>query len=61
MSSSLFNQKQTINQSQINMIKNMLSGKGITAEQMVRSLCEQRGIDVNSLLKQAQEFANSNK
>lgn len=39
----------------------MLSGKGITAEQMVRSLCEQRGIDVNSLLKQAQEFANSNK
>lgn len=61
MSSSLFNQKQTINQSQINLIKNMLSGKGITAEQMVRSLCEQRGIDVNSLLKQAQEFANSNK
>lgn len=61
MSSSLFSQKLQINRPQIDMIKNMLSGKGISAEQMVRTVCKQRGIDVNALLKQAEEFANSNK
>ena len=30
----------------------MLSGKGMSAEQMVRSICRERGIDVN-------EFMNS--
>lgn len=30
----------------------MLSGKGMSAEQMVRSICKERGIDVN-------EFMNS--
>ena len=47
MSSSLFSQKSQINRPQIDMIKNMLSGKGISAEQMVRTVCEQRGIDVD--------------
>ena len=61
MSSSLFSQKSQINRSQMDIIKNMLSGKGIGAEQMVRTVCKQRGIDVNALLKQAEEFANSNK
>lgn len=61
MSSSLFSQKSQINRSQIDIIKNMLSGKGISAEQMVRTVCKQRGIDVNALLKKAEEFANSNK
>lgn len=30
----------------------MLSGRGVSAEQMVRSICKERGIDVN-------EFMNS--
>lgn len=30
----------------------MLSGRGVSAEQMVRSICRERGIDVN-------EFMNS--
>lgn len=33
-------------------VMSMLSGKGMSAEQMVRSICRERGIDVN-------EFMNS--
>lgn len=33
-------------------VMGMLSGKGMSAEQMVRSICRERGIDVN-------EFMNS--
>ena len=28
----------------------MLSGKGMSAEQMVRSICRERGIDVNEFM-----------
>lgn len=37
---------------QIQNIMGMLSGRGVSAEQMVRSICRERGIDVN-------EFMNS--
>lgn len=37
---------------QIQNVIGMLSGKGMSAEQMVRSICRERGIDVN-------EFMNS--
>lgn len=37
---------------QMQNVMGMLSGKGISAEQMVRSICKERGIDVN-------EFMNS--
>ena len=33
-------------------VMGMLSGRGVSAEQMVRSICKERGIDVN-------EFMNS--
>ena len=37
---------------QMHNIMGMLSGRGVSAEQMVRSICRERGIDVN-------EFMNS--
>lgn len=32
-------------------IMSMLQGKGMNAEQMVRNICKQQGIDVNELMK----------
>lgn len=67
MASSLFsgNQPQAINPQIINQarammgnmgqirgIMDMLSGKGMSAEQAVRSICKERGIDVNQLMSQ---------
>ena len=67
MASSLFsgNQPQAINPQIINQARammgnmgqirglmGMLNGKGISAEQMVRSICKERGIDVNQLMSQ---------
>ena len=67
MASSLFsgNQPQAINPQIINQarammgnmrqirgIMGMLSGKGMSAEQAVRSICKERGIDVNQLMSQ---------
>ena len=68
MASSLFhgqNQPQTINPQIINQarammgnmgqirgIMGMLNGKGMSAEQAVRSICQQRGIDVDSFMSQ---------
>lgn len=59
MSSTLFssttqNQPQMpqFSQQQIQMAKQFLSGKNMTAEQAVRMICQQRGIDVNNLLAQ---------
>lgn len=40
------------NMNQVRGIMGMLSGKGMNAEQAVRSICQQRGIDVD-------EFMNS--
>ena len=37
---------------QMQNVMSLLSGKGMSAEQMVRSICRERGIDVN-------EFMNS--
>lgn len=37
---------------QMQNVMGLLSGKGMSAEQMVRSICRERGIDVN-------EFMNS--
>ena len=39
-----------LNSPQMQMIFQLLNGKGITAEQAVKNLCKQRGIDVNSLM-----------
>lgn len=65
MGSSIFNQnnnqlgdlanraKAMMNDSrQMQNVMSMLSGRGMSAEQMVRSICRERGIDVN-------EFMNS--
>jgi len=41
-----------VSQEQINMVKNLISQKGISAETWVRQLCAQRGIDVNEFMKQ---------
>ena len=40
------------NMRQIRGIMGMLSGKGMSAEQAVRSICKERGIDVNQLMSQ---------
>lgn len=40
------------NQQQIQMAKQFLTGKNMTAEQAVKMICQQRGIDVNQLLSQ---------
>ena len=37
---------------QINMVKDMVSKKGISAETWVRQLCAQRGINVNEFMEQ---------
>lgn len=40
------------NMGQIRGLMGMLSGKSMSAEQMVRSICKERGIDVNQLMSQ---------
>jgi hypothetical protein len=40
------------NSPQVQMLMNMVQGKGMSAEQMVRGICQQRGIDVNSFMAQ---------
>ena len=50
------------NMNQIKGIMSMLNGKGMNPEQAVRSICQQRGINVDEFMSQLkQEFANSNK
>lgn len=39
------------NINQVRGIMGMLGGKGINAEQAVRSICQQRGIDVDEFMK----------
>lgn len=52
INNSVLNQAKSImnNMSQIKGIMNMLNGKGMNAEQMVRNMCKQQGIDVNQLM-----------
>ena len=40
------------NMNQIKGIMGMLNGKGMNAEQAVRSICQQRGIDVDEVMSQ---------
>lgn len=40
------------NMNQVRGIMGMLSGKGMNAEQAVRSICQQRGIDVDEFMSQ---------
>lgn len=40
------------NMNQIRGIMGMLGGKGMNPEQAVRSICKQRGIDVDSFMSQ---------
>lgn len=40
------------NMNQIREIMGMLGGKGMNPEQAVRSICKQRGIDVDSFMSQ---------
>lgn len=40
------------NMNQVKGVLGMISGKGMNAEQAVRSICQQRGIDVNELMAQ---------
>ena len=41
-----------VNPQQIAFVKNLLSQKGMTAEAMVRQLCNQRGINVDEFMAQ---------
>lgn len=40
------------NMNQLRGIMGMLSGKGMNPEQAVRSICQQRGIDVDAFMSQ---------
>jgi len=40
------------NMNQLRGIMGMLSGKGMNPEQAVRSICQQRGIDVDTFMSQ---------
>lgn len=40
------------NMNQLSGIMGMLNGKGMNPEQAVRSICRQRGIDVNAFMSQ---------
>lgn len=40
------------NMNQVRGIMGMLNGKGMNAEQAVRSICQQRGIDVDAFMSQ---------
>lgn len=40
------------NMNQLRGIMGMLSGKGMNPEQSVRSICQQRGIDVDAFMSQ---------
>lgn len=54
MASSIFNQQTQNslgNPQQMQIIKQMLTQKNMTAEQAVRSICKERGIDVDSFIK----------
>jgi len=41
-----------VNPQQIAFVKNLLSQKGVSAETMVRQLCNQRGINVDEFMSQ---------
>lgn len=39
------------NMSEVKNVMSMLQGKGMNAEQMVRNICKQQGIDVDEFMK----------
>lgn len=41
-----------VNPQQVQMVKNLLSQKGMTAEALVRQICGQRGINVDEFMQQ---------
>lgn len=41
-----------VNQQQLSMVKALLQRSGMNAEQMVRMICQQRGIDVDKFMEQ---------
>lgn len=43
---------QNINSPQMQMVMQMTKGKGISPQQLVMSMCQQRGIDVNGFIEQ---------
>ena len=54
ISQQIINQAKSMmnNMNQIRGIMGMLNGKGMNPEQAVRSICQQRGIDVDSFMSQ---------
>lgn len=43
---------QNVNSPQMKMIMQMTRGKGISPQQLVTNMCQQKGIDVNSFMEQ---------
>lgn len=61
MSSSLFQQNQAsqslpVNNQQMQMALNFLKRNGMTAEQAVKTICQQRGINVDEFMKSIASF-----
>ena len=50
-------QMPNVSKEQIALVKNMLSGKGISAEAWVRQLCSQRGINVDEFMQQFKDVS----
>lgn len=43
-------------QEQLQMVMQMLQGSKMSAEQLVRQICQQRGIDLNTLLQEVNKY-----
>ena len=50
-------QMPNVSKEQIALVKNMISGKGISAETWVRQLCAQRGINVDEFMQQFKDVS----
>lgn len=50
-------QMPNISKEQISLVKNMIAGKGISAEAWVRQLCAQRGINVEEFMQQFKDVS----
>ena len=57
MGNNFTGQMPKVSPEQINMVKSLVSQKGISAETWVRQLCAQRGIDVNEFMEQFKDVS----
>ena len=57
MGNNITGQMPKVTPEQINMVKSLISQKGISAETWVRQLCAQRGINVDDFMQQFKDVS----